>query len=290
MSSSLDQRIFRYILLSLLLNFIFAATKISVGLIGHSSALIADGIESVADIGSSILVWLGIKISQMPPDFNHPFGHGKADPISALIISTLLIFLTFFVSYEAIKSLWQPSALPSVYTLPILVLVIISKEFFFRIFRKLAKKTDSLVLLTNSWHHRYDAFSSLAAFLGILVALITGWKLADALAALVSGAIILWNSIQLLHPSFLEIMDTAPPKNIELQIRNLAKEVPGVINIEKCRIRKSGQGLLMDIHVVVSGSITVREGHTIGHKVKEKLCSADSVKITDVVVHVEPVD
>ncbi|QSR86142.1 cation transporter [Candidatus Methylacidiphilum infernorum] len=290
MSSSQEINLSRFIFLSLFINCLFALGKISVGLIGHSSALIADGIESVADIGSSILVWLGIKISQMPPDPDHHFGHGKADPIAALALSTFLIFLTVWVSFVALRNLGQSSPLPSLYTLPILSLIIVSKEILYRIFKKLGEKTGSLVLLADSWHHRYDAFSSLAAFCGILIAVITGWKQADSLAALATAALIFWNSIHLLRLSFLEIMDTAPSKSIELKIRNLAEEVPGVVKIEKCRIRKSGQGLLMDIHVVVSGSITVREGHTIGHQVKDKLCSSNSLKITDVVVHIEPLD
>ncbi|QDQ43163.1 cation diffusion facilitator family transporter [Methylacidiphilum kamchatkense] len=278
-----------FVSLSILVNFLLAAGKISFGLSGHSFALIADGLESLADIGSSFLVWFGIKISQIPPDPDHPFGHGKADPIAAFIVSILLMLCTLFVSIEAIKNLWVPTPLPSLYTLPAIGMIVIIKEIFYRIFKKLGENTGSLVLCADSWHHRSDALSSLAAFLGILLAVVTELKQADSIAAIVSAIIIFWNSIHLIRPSFLEMMDTAPSKNIEQKIRNLAEEVPGVIKIEKCRIRKSGQGLLMDIHVMVPGSLTVREGHIIGHKVKDKLC-ASPMNITDVVVHIEPVE
>ena len=148
---------------------------------------------------------------------------------------------------------------------------------------------NSSALKSDAWHHRSDALTSLAAFVGISIALVggPGYEVADDWAALAACGVILFNGIRLLLPALNEVMDGAVPDDIDKNVRKVASQVNGVLEIEKCRIRKSGIGLLLDIHVVVLGDISVREGHIIGHEVKDHLLNSN-LKISDVTVHVEP--
>ncbi len=271
------------------INIILALIKITTGIIGSSYALIADGIESTMDIVSSLIVWGSLRISIKPPDKDHPYGHGKADSLAGMAVASSLLIASVIIAIQSIREIRTPHHAPAWYTLAVLVGIIISKEILFRKMTRIGDELESSALKSDAWHHRSDALTSVAAFVGITIALVggPGYEVADDWAALIACGIIVYNGIRLLLPALNEVMDGAPPDETEDQIRLIASSVEGVIEIEKCRIRKSGLGLLMDIHVVVDGDIPVNEGHQIGHDVKDRLLKSD-LQITDVSIHIEP--
>ncbi len=271
------------------INVILALIKITTGIVGNSYALIADGIESTMDIVSSLIVWGGLRISIRPPDKSHPYGHGKAESMAGVVVAISLLTASVIIAVQSIREIKTPHHAPEWYTLIVLVGIIITKEFLFRKMGKIGEDLESSALKSDAWHHRSDALTSVAAFIGISIALVggSGYEVADDWAALLACGVIVYNGVRLLLPALNEVMDSAAPDEIEHKIREIAANVEGVIEIEKCRIRKSGLGLLMDIHVVVQGDISVQEGHQIGHEVKNCLLESE-IQITDVTVHVEP--
>lgn len=273
------------------INVILALIKITTGIVGNSYALIADGIESTMDIVSSLIVWGGLRISIKPPDKSHPYGHGKAESMAGVVVAISLLIASVIIAVYSIREIKTPHHAPAWYTLVVLVGIIITKEFLFQKMTRIGKVLESSALKSDAWHHRSDAITSSAAFIGISIALVggSGYEVADDWAALLACGVIVYNGVRLLIPALNEVMDGAAPDEIEGQIRKIASRVEGVIEIEKCRIRKSGLGLLMDIHVVVQGDISVNEGHQIGHEVKNSLLESE-IQITDVTVHVEPND
>lgn len=288
MSSHL-QDAFRASVLGVAINAVLAIVKILVGIVGHCYALIADGIESTADIASSLIVWSGLRISVTPPDEDHPYGHGKAESIAGLIVSAALLFASALIAIMSIREIITPHHSPAWYTLPVLILVIVVKESFARHVFHIGNSLESTSLIGDAWHHRSDAITSIAAFIGISIALIggKGYESADDWAALAACSVISFNGFRLLRVSLNEIMDGSVPQITRDAIRQIAGEVIGVSNIEKCRIRKCGMSLFMDIHVEVDGQITVTEGHNIARLVKKTLLSSPH-RIADVVVHIEP--
>jgi cation diffusion facilitator family transporter len=270
-------------------NLVLALVKISVGVVGNSYALIADGIESTADIFSSLVVWSGLQVSAKPPDQNHPYGHGKAESLAGLAVALFLMGAAIFIAAQAIQEISAPHTPPAWYTLLVLAVIIVIKEGLFRRMFRVGSELDSSSLRSDAWHHRSDAITSGAAFIGISIALIGGeqYAAADDWAALLACVIIFANGVRLLRPAMDEVMDASAPENVRERVVALAAAVEGVQAIEKCRIRKSGLGYLMDIHVEVDGEVSVTEGHSIGHRVKDRLVDS-SLQISDVVIHIEP--
>jgi cation diffusion facilitator family transporter len=270
-------------------NMILAFVKITTGIIGNSYALVADGIESSADVFSSLIIWSGLRYSSRPPDRTHPYGHGKAESITGVMVSVSLLIAALVIAVQSVREIRMPHHAPEWYTLLVLVGVIAVKETLFRYVIRVGNKLESTSLRGDAWHHRSDALTSGAAFIGIAVALVggPGFERADDWGALAACVVIFFNGVRLLRPAVDEVMDAAAPDHVETEVRGIAATVDGVKDVEKCRIRKSGLDLLMDIHVIVDGDITVREGHDIGHAVKDRLF-ASHLPISDVVVHVEP--
>jgi len=271
------------------INLVLALIKISTGVIGNSYALIADGIESTSDIFSSLIVLSGLQISSKPADQSHPYGHGKAESLAALAVAIFLIGAGILIAIQAIREILSPQQAPAWYTLPILAVIIVIKEGLYRWMYRAGTDLDSSALRSDAWHHRSDAITSLAAFVGISIALIggPGYESADDWAALLAVVIIFANGIRLLRPALDEMMDASVSDDIELQVISIASSVDGVVAIEKSRIRKSGLGYLMDLHVEVDSAISVKDGHAIGHTVNDRLMKS-SIPITDVVIHIEP--
>jgi cation diffusion facilitator family transporter len=278
------------------------ATKIGIGIsivlvlikyvsgqLGHSYALIADATETGADILSSSLLWIGLVIAAKPPDKNHPYGHGKAEPLAAIVVSLFLVAAAFWIGWHAIQFIVIPHQLPHGFTLYILFFVIIIKEFMFRYVLRLGTEIKSQAVKADAYHHRSDAITSFAAFIGITIALIggKGWEAADDWAALIASFIILYNAFKLMRPALAEIMDTAPSRKIVAEIRELAKEIKEVKEVEKCYVRKMGFDYYVDLHIKVDGSLSVSEGHRIAHLVKNRILQ-DNLSIKDVLIHVEP--
>ena len=280
----------RFALQGMLVNAALAVIKISAGLIGNAYALIADGVESLLDIGSSLVIWSGLKFAAKPPDEEHPYGHGKAEPIAAFIVALVVLSTAAGLAVQSVQEIPASRHIPpKAFTLVVLVGVVLIKEFLFRRVIQLGDSVSSTALKTEAWHHRSDAITSVAAFIGITIALIggKGYEIADKIAALVACAVIATNGVLLLIPAFLEIMDTAPAGNVSRAIRETARTVAGVREIDKCHVRKMGLEYYVDIHVLVDGDLSVREGHDIAHDVKDRL-RAEHPAVRDVLVHIEP--
>ena len=288
MTSSAWQTGTRVALFGMIVNFIFATAKILGGFFGNAYVLIADGIESGMDVASSFVIWGGLKVAARPPDATHPYGHGKAEPIAAIIVAVGVLAAAIGLAVQSMREIFLPHHAPAPYTLVILIVVIIVKETLFRYVNRIGRDVESTAVQTDAWHHRSDALTSAAAFIGISVALIGGkrWQSADDWAALFACAVIAANGIRLLRPAFYEIMDTAPRKIVK-SVCSVASSVPGVLEVEKCRARKMGLDFYVDLHVGVDGNMSVHEGHEIAHRVKSAIQQSDS-RIADVLVHIEP--
>ncbi len=279
----------RVALFGMIVNLIFAAAKILGGLFGHAYVLIADGIESALDIGGSFVIWGGLKFAARPPDETHPYGHGKAEPIAAAVVAFGVLAAAAGLAIESVREILTPHHGPAPFTLGILIVVIVVKEILFRYVNRIGRNVESTAVQTDAWHHRSDALTSAAAFIGISVALVggSGWQSADDWAALFACAVIAANGIRLLRPALYEIMDTAPRGKIVDLVRDAARSVPGVRDVEKSFVRKMGLSFYADLHVKVDGDISVRDGHRIAHEVKQAIQQMDS-RIADVLVHIEP--
>ena len=272
-----------------MINVAFATVKIAAGIIGHAYVLIADGIESALDIGGSIVIWGGLTVAARPPDQTHPYGHGKAEPIAAIVVALGVLVAAIGLAIESVREILTPHHGPAPFTLAILVVVIAVKEILFRYVNRVGKEFESTAVQTDAWHHRSDALTSAAAFIGISTALIGGerWQSADDWAALFACAVIAANGVRLLLPAFYEIMDTAPRARIVRAICGVAISVPGVVEVEKCRARKMGLDFYVDLHAQVDGNISVHEGHEIAHRVKAAI-QQNNPRVADVLVHIEP--
>ena len=276
-------------MLGVLINMVLALLKVLVGFVGHSYALIADGIESSADVVSSFVVWGGLRFSLRPADHDHPYGHGKSESLAGLVVALALLGAAILIAVQSVHEIRTPHHAPAWFTLPVLLLVIGIKELLSRYVLQTADNLESVALKGDGWHHRSDALTSAAAFVGISVSLIggPGYEMADDWAALLACGVIAFNGLNLVRISVAELMDTAPPPTYLAAVRDVAGAVPGVVDLEKCWVRKYGLTYIVDLHVVVDGDIPVREGHEIAHRVKSALQSSD-LKIAEVLVHIEP--
>lgn len=279
----------RIALFGMLINFVFAAAKIIGGLLGNAYVLIADGIESALDIAGSFVIWGGLKFAARPPDETHPYGHGKAEPIAAIIVAIGVMGAAVLLAWQSFREILVPHHAPAHFTLIILIVVIVVKEFLFRYVNRVGSNVESTAVQTDAWHHRSDALTSAAAFIGISIALIGGehWQSADDWSALFACAVIAANGVRILRPALYELMDTAPRGEIVDLVRDTAGSVPGVIEVEKSFVRKMGLSYYVDLHVRVDAEMTVREGHHIAHEVKRAIQRTDE-RFADVLVHVEP--
>lgn len=277
--------------LSIVGNALLAIVKGITGIFGNSYALIADAIESTTDVFSSLLVLIGLKYSSKPPDENHPYGHGKAEPLITFAVVGFLVISATVIAYESIEHIRTPHSVPESYTLIVLAVIIVIKEIFYRFVSKKSDETRSTSLKADAWHHRSDAITSLMAFIGISIAIYMGegYENADDWAALFASGFILYNAYLILRPALGEVMDEHFYEDMIENIRELSHEVPGVIETEKCFVRKTGMTFLVDLHITVNGSQTVKEGHEIAHNVKDHLLK-EMPEITNVLIHVEPDD
>lgn len=274
---------------SILGNTGLALIKGLAGYFGHSFALIADAIESTADIFSSFLVLLGLKYAKRPADENHPYGHGRIEPLITFIVVAFLVISATVIAYESIQNIKTPHQAPEPWTLIVLGAIIVWKEVSYRIVIKKSKETHSSSLKADAWHHRSDAITSVTAFIGILISTVfgEGFETADDWAALFASVFILYNSYLILRPALGEIMDEQLYDDLLATIRREALEVPGVIGTEKCYIRKTGMNYLVDLHAVVDPDIPVKEGHSIAHRLKDHL-QEEIPNLAEVFIHIEP--
>ena len=273
----------------IVLNAVLAAAKIAGGVLGNTYALIADGVESLLDIFSSTLVWAGLRVAARPPDENHPYGHGKAEPLAGLAVAGFVFFAAGWIGWHAMKEIVTPHHGPHWGTLPLLAAIIAVKLVFSRRLVRAGQEAGSTSLGIEAWHHYADALTSAAAFAGITIAVVggKGYESADDWAALAACVVVAWNGVSLARRALDDVMDVAMPRAFENLIREAASAVPGVHGIDKCRVRKSGLSHLVDIHVEVDGGLSVREGHAIAGAVKHALLRSP-YGVSDVLVHIEP--
>jgi cation diffusion facilitator family transporter len=268
---------------------VLGAVKVIAGVAGHSYALIADGVESLLDIVSSLAVWGSLKIAVTDPNKRFPYGYGKVEPLAGLAIAAGLIIVAAVLAVQSVHEIRSPHETPAPYTLAVLVVVVAVKELLYRWLIRTGREIESRAIENDAWHHRSDAFTSLAAFVGIAIALWggKGYEAADDWAALAACGVIAFNGVRLLRSALAEVLDAAPPDKTLRQIRETAAGVQGVTGIDDCRARKSGLGWLVDIHVEVDGQLSVSEGHRIAHEVKDALLAAN-LGVLDALVHIEP--
>ncbi|MFT5254586.1 MAG: cation diffusion facilitator family transporter [Flavobacteriales bacterium] len=276
---------------SIIGNTCLAIIKGLAGFFGNSYALIADAIESTTDIFASLLVLFGIKYSNRPADDNHPYGHGRAEPLITFLVVGFLITSATIIAYESIVNIQRPHSLPKSWTLYVLGAIILWKEYSFRLVMKRSIETNSSSLKADAWHHRSDAITSVAAFTGISIALLMGkgYESADDWAALFASGFICYNSYRIFRPALGEIMDEHLYDDLIESIRIVATKVEGIIDTEKCFIRKSGMKYHVDLHAIVSATITVKEGHQLAHILKDTLQN-EIPELGHVLIHVEPDD
>ena len=263
--------------------------KLAGGLLGHSIALISDAVHSLGDALAAAAVWGALLWAQHPADPEHPYGHARAEAVAGSNVSLLLILSALLIGWESLRTLGAASPQPHGYTLAIAACSAVVNESLYRYQVRVARRTGSRAVLAAAWDQRMDALGSVAVLIGLALTYWGGpaWHAADHVAALVVAAIILWTACRLLWGSLQELMDRqADPEMLEL-VRREALAVPGVRGVEKLLVRKAGLEYLVDIHVEVDPECSVREGHAIGHAVKDRLLQ-QIVTVKDVLVHIEP--
>lgn len=276
----------RIALVGLLTNFALAFFKLAAGYFGHSYALIADAVESLTDILGSAVIWGGLHVSSRPASSRHPYGYGKAESLAALIVSLIVFLAGIGITIEAIREILTPHHLPERFTLVVLLAVVAVKETLFRVARRTAKAEQSTAVETDAWHHRADAITSIAAFVGISAALYFRYAPADDWAALLGAGVIIVNAVHLMKAPIRELLDATSESLVE-QSTLAASMVSGVRQVHKVFARKSGTRYWIDMHIWVDGTMSVREAHTLSHAVKDAV-RQKVPSVQDVLIHVEP--
>ncbi|MFO0838096.1 MAG: cation diffusion facilitator family transporter [Phycisphaerae bacterium] len=287
-SSSHASRGARLAVIGLLANVGLAIVKLLAGLLGNSYALVADAVESMADIFASVVVWGGLRIAARNPDDDHPYGHGKAEALAALIVSLMLIAAAIGIAIEAVREILIPHHVPAAYTLWVLLAVVVTKELLFRFVARAASDTGSTAVTADAWHHRSDAITSVSAFAGISIALWGGqpYAPADDWAALLASGVIFYNAVRLMRAPLHELMDAAQDDLVD-QVREVSIRTPAVAGVEKILARKSGSHYWVDLHLEVDPAMSVRDAHGVAHQVKDAI-RRSLPQVRDVLVHVEP--
>jgi cation diffusion facilitator family transporter len=283
------RRSIRWAQAGLLTNAVLVIVKLVAGIVGNATALIADAVESSADIFSSLIVWTGLSVAARPADDNHPYGHGKAESIAAAVVSLMLLGAAVGIAIMAIREIRIPHLLPAPFTLFVAAGVIIIKEILYRRVSRVGKETGSTAVTADAWHHRADAISSLAAFIGISIALLggRGWEAADDWAALVAAIVVAVNGIRTLRPAIAGLMDEAPDRTVKERALDAASSVAGVRSVENLNVRSYGLGFYVDLHVKADPDISLEEAHEIAAKVKYAILEAIP-SVASVLVHMEP--
>ena len=273
----------------ILVNTVLAITKLVAGLVGNAYALVADAVESTADILSSSIVWGALRLASRDPDGDYPFGYGKAEPLAAAVVSLMLLGAAIGIAAEAITEIRTPHHSPEPWTLVVLVVVMIIKWVLSRRVGEVGAEIGSTAVKADSWHHLSDAVTSAAAFIGISIALWggPGWESADDWAALVASAVIAWNGVHMLRPALHDLMDRMPGADIVEPVRRAAEAVDGVRCTEKLAVRRSGMAYFVDIHVQADAAMSLHDAHVLSGRVKSAIRSA-LPQVQGVLVHMEP--
>lgn len=273
----------------LITNALLAVGKGLAGVVGNSFALVADSVESIGDILGSLVVWSGLRVSVQRPDREHPYGHGKAEPIAAAVVGVMLLLAGAGIIVQSVRGILSPHPPPEAWTLLVLVGVIVIKEGFFRRVLQVAAETNSDVMRADAWHHRSDAISSLAAFIGIGASVVIGPQLwwADEAAASVAGVLIIINGLSVMRPALHDLMDGALDADLLARVREVAESVSGVHSTEKLFARRVGSRIWIDLHVQADAQMSLYDAHELGHRVTHEI-RASIPLVENVLVHMEP--
>jgi cation diffusion facilitator family transporter len=277
----------RAALLGLAVTLTLGLAKLAGGLLGHSIALVSDAVHSLGDALAAAAVWGALLWAQHPADPEHPYGHARAEAVAGSNVSLLLILSALLVGWESLRTFAEPSPPPEPYTLVIAFCSALVNEGLYRYQAAVARRTGSRAVLAAAWDQRLDALGSVGVLVGLALARWADWHAADHLAALAVAGLILWAAGGLLWGSLQELMDRQADPEVLEEVRRTALTVPGVRGVEKLLVRKAGLEHLVDIHVEVDPEISVREGHALGHAVKDRLLE-QIVTVKDVLVHIEP--
>ncbi|HEU4698277.1 MAG TPA: cation diffusion facilitator family transporter, partial [Gemmatimonadales bacterium] len=250
-----------------------ALAKLVAGLVGNTYALVADAVESTADIFSSLIVWTGLRIAGRDPDAEYPFGYGKAEALAAAVVALMLLGAALGIAIEAVKEIRTPHFAPAPWTLGVLVVVMAIKWVLSRRVHAVGAALGSTAVKADAWHHLSDALTSAAAFVGITIALVggPGWEAADDWAALFASAIIAWNGVAMLRPAYHDLMDRMPGAEVVEPVRRAAESVAGVLATEKLAVRKTGLVYRVTIHVQADPALSLHAAHILGGKVKSAI-------------------
>lgn len=273
----------------LVVNFVLGVVKLAGGLAGQSFALIADSVNSLGDSVASVVTIAALRFAQLPPDEEHPYGHTRAESVAALFVALVILASGVFVGWEAFARFGGEHVDPPVWTLWIAGCNVLIKEALFWFNRHVGRRTGSSAILANAWDHRGDALCSLAVLVGLgaVFAGGSGWIWADEVSALVVAAAIGISGTRLLLKSVHELLDPQADEAFVAEIRAEAAAVPGVLEVEKLWVRKTGIEFLVDIHIQVDPQMTVADGHGISHAVRDRLVSRFA-PVRAVLVHLEP--
>ena len=273
----------------MLVNILLAGVKMLVGFLGHSQAVIADGVHSLSDLATDIAVLFGVKFWTAPPDQNHPYGHRRVEALITVVIGLILVGVAIGIGYNSITTI-HVNPLKTTGRIALIgpILSIIFKEILYRWNIDVGKRIRSTAVIANAWHHRSDAISSLPAMIAVIAASINPeWAFVDHIGALVVSLFILKVAWGIVGPSLAELTDAGAGEKERLLIESMCCQVGGVKEVHAIRTRKLGSGIHVDLHILVNPEIPVRQGHQISEDVKSRLLS-QGPQILDVVVHLEP--
>lgn len=283
----------RNTIVGLVASLALAGGKMLAGVLGHSSALVADAVESLADTIGSVVVWHGFRVASQPPDQGHPYGYGKAEAVAAFCVGAMLLVAAVVIAVKAVFDMMTPHGAPAAWTLIVFVVVIVLKETLFRFVMRGATAFESSAARADALHHRADAVSSVAAFIGVTIAVWgprifdAPWLvMADEVAAMIGSVIIVFTGVSLIRPSLRELLDATAPELAE-KVRATASEVEGVRLVEKIHARKSGRGYHIDMHLHVAPDMAVLAAHSLSGKVKAHIREKHP-NIQNVLIHIEP--
>ncbi|MEO7359957.1 MAG: cation diffusion facilitator family transporter [Gemmatimonadaceae bacterium] len=282
-------RAIRMARIGLVVNAGLTLIKLVAGILGNAYALVADAVESSVDMVGSIAVWSGLRIASRDPDDRYPFGYGRAEPLAAAAVAVLLLAAAVGIAITSISEIHTPHSAPAPYTLVVLVGVIVVKWLLYRTVLATSKATGSVAVEVDAWHHQSDAITSAAAFVGISIALIggPGWEEADDWAALLASGVIGINGVLMMRSALRDLMDRAPSPELLAQVSRAALETPGVLAIEKLKVRRSGMGLYVDIHVQANPLLSLHDAHILSGCVKTSI-RAEVPSAIGVLIHMEP--
>jgi cation diffusion facilitator family transporter len=275
--------------ISLLANALLAMIKLMAGVLGNAYALVADAVESTADIFASLIVWGGLRIASKDPDEDYPFGYGKAETLATAIVSLMLLGAAFGIAVEAVREIRTPHHAPAAWTLGVLVGVLVVKMILFRRVGAVGAEVGSTAVQADAFHHLSDAITSAAAFIGIGLAVWKGdgWEAADDWAALVAAAVIAYNGVSMLRAAMADLMDRHPGEEIVIPVRRVAEGVAGVRAIEKLNVRRTGMAFHVEIHVQADPQLSLHDAHILSGIVKGAIRAAQP-RVLGVLVHMEP--